>query len=252
MIGESFKKLTEIMEKLRGESGCPWDREQTHESLKPFLLEEAYEVLETLDNEDFDHLVEELGDLLLQIVFHARLAEEAGRFSIEDVVKKINEKLIRRHPHVFGQKVIRSADEQRSHWERLKKTEGKNSILDGVPKLLPGLYRAYRIQQKAASVGFDWETVDQVWTKVDEEINELKESIAGGDAKAVSEEFGDVLFALVNLSRFLKLQPEDAMRKSIHKFIERFQKVEQIMTDRGVDMQDASLQELDAVWNRVK
>ncbi len=252
MVEQSFQKLIDIMETLRGKDGCPWDREQTHQSLKPFLLEETYEVLETIDEENFTGLKEELGDLLLQVVFHARLAEESGRFSIKDVLHEINAKLIRRHPHVFGQKKIRTADEQRSHWERMKKDEGKSSVLDGVPRSIPALYRASRIQQKAASVGFDWEIIDQVWEKVDEEMGELKESLHEEDPYKITEEFGDLLFALVNLSRFIKVQPEDALRQAIDKFIDRFRKLEKVMDDRGVDMHDASLEELDAVWDSIK
>jgi MazG family protein len=185
-------------------------------------------------------------------VFHAQIADESGRFSIEDVLEQINQKLIRRHPHVFGEEVIRSADEQRSHWERLKKEEGKSSILDGVPRILPALYRASRIQQKAASVGFDWERIDQVWDKVEEEIAELKESLNQEDRPGITEEFGDLLFALVNFSRFIDVQPEEALRGAIEKFIHRFHKLEQVMEKEGVDMRDASLEELDAVWDRVK
>lgn len=252
MIGKEFQQLVEIMAILRSPVGCPWDKEQTHDSLKPYLLEEAYEVLETLDMNDFDGLREELGDLLLQVVFHARLAEEKMRFSIIDVLTTINQKLVRRHPHVFGQMEINTAEEQRIHWEHLKKKEGKVSILEGVPCSLPALLQAHRIQQKASTVGFDWETGKQVWQKVKEEIEELNAAIESKSQEFIEEEFGDLLFALVNLSRFIKVNPECALRQAVEKFITRFKKVEKTMEVLGKDLKDASLEEMDAVWNRIK
>jgi len=248
----AFQQLVDIMAKLRSSDGCPWDREQTHDSLKPYLLEEAYEVLETLDDGDFEGLKEELGDLMLQVVFHAQLADEKGRFSIGDVLDTINQKLMRRHPHVFGQTEIHTAEEQRIHWENLKKKEGKASVLDGVPKTLPALLRARRIQQKASTVGFDWEKTEQVWEKVKEEIGELEEVLQTQDANRIEEEFGDLLFALVNLSRFIRVDPENSLRRAVDKFIRRFQKVEQTMDALGKKMNEASLDEMDAVWDRIK
>ncbi len=240
------------MARLRSPNGCPWDREQTHDSLKPYLLEEAYEVLETLDQRDDMGLKEELGDLLLQIVFHSRVAEEDGRFTINDVVEGINEKLIRRHPHVFGQVEIASAEEQRIHWEHLKKKEGKPSVLSGAPPKMPALLYANRIQQKASTVGFDWNNRSQVWDKVIEELKELEQAIDSKSHEAIEDELGDLLFSLVNLSRFLKVNPEDALRKAIKKFTIRFKRVEEAMATSGRTMQDASLEEMDAVWNRIK
>ncbi len=240
------------MARLRGREGCPWDREQTHETLKQYLLEEAYEVLESIDHKDSAALREELGDLLLQSVFHAQIAAESGAFNIYDVLETINEKLIRRHPHVFGDTVIHTAEEQKIHWEKIKKHEGKKSVIDGVPKQAPALLRAYRIQQKAATVGFDWEKKEQVWDKVREEIDELHEAINSEDQEAVAEEFGDLLFALVNLSRFLRVHPEEALRRAIEKFIVRFQRVETRYAENGKRMQDATLEEMDAVWNEIK
>lgn len=237
---------------LRGETGCPWDREQTHASLRPFLIEETYEVLDALDRNDFESLKEELGDLLLQIVFHSQLALENGRFGIGDVLENINSKLIRRHPHVFGDAEINTSQEQRIHWERLKKQEGKASVLDGVPDALPALLKACRIQQKAATVGFDWENVEQVWEKVDEEYNELKKAVETNDQAKIEEELGDLLFAIVNLSRFIKVNPEDALREGINKFNNRFQQLEKEMTSLGRDMQNATLEEMDIIWNRIK
>ena len=252
MSSDLFEKLVEIMAKLRSLDGCPWDREQTHESLRPFLLEEAYEVLEALDGQNDEELKEELGDLLLQVVFHAQVADERGAFDIDQVIDGINDKLVRRHPHVFGSVKINTAAEQRIHWEGLKKKEGKSSIVDGVPSTLPALLRAQRVQQKASTVGFDWDTKDQVWKKVKEEISELKHAIDEQDEKGIDEELGDLLFALVNLSRFLDINPEESLRGAVHKFIKRFQKVEQAMEAEGKRLQDATLEEMDAVWNRIK
>ena len=252
LISTEFQKLVDIMAKLRSPDGCPWDKEQTHDSLKPYLLEETYEVLETLDDRDFNGLKEELGDLMLQVVYHAQLAEEKGRFNIEDVLDTINQKLMRRHPHVFGQMEIHTAEQQRVHWENLKKKEGKNSVLDGVPKSLPALLRAHRIQQKASTVGFDWEKTEQVWDKVKEEIDELEDVVQTKDARRIEEEFGDLLFALVNLSRFIRVDPENSLRRAIDKFVRRFQKVEKTMEALGKDLKESSLDEMDAVWDRIK
>ncbi len=252
LIGVAFEKLVEIMAKLRSPDGCPWDREQTHESLKPYLIEEAYEVLEVIDKEDTGGLQEELGDLLLQVIFHAQLAEEEKQFTILDVLQSINEKLISRHPHVFGEAQINTADEQRIHWENLKREERQSSCLDGVPKHLPALLRARRIQQKASTVGFDWKEKEPVWEKVKEEIEELDTAIQSKNRKAVEEEFGDLLFSLVNLSRFIRINPEDGLNRAIDKFIDRFQKLEKIMEEEGQDLKDASLEEMDKVWDRIK
>jgi len=252
LIGATFQKLVDIMAKLRGPEGCPWDREQTHESLKPYLLEETYEVLETLDKNDFGGLKEELGDLLLQTVFHSRLAQEKNRFTILDVLETINQKLVRRHPHVFGQMEINTSEEQRIHWEHLKKEEGKASVLDGVPRALPALLRSHRIQQKASTVGFDWEETNQVWEKVTEELEELSAVMDTKNREAIVEEFGDLLFALVNLSRFLRVNPEEALSRAVEKFSDRFRRLENSMEAEGKNMRNTSLEEMDAVWNRIK
>lgn len=252
MVEKKLQKLIDIMATLRGPDGCPWDREQTHQSLKPYLLEEAYEVLETLDQEDYDHFKDELGDLLLQVVFHAQVAKEAGRFDMSDVIDAINEKLIRRHPHVFGDVNITTAEEQRIHWEKIKKKEGKKSVVDGVPRNLPALIRAKRVQSKASTVGFDWGEAAPVWEKIDEETVELKQAIQTGNQATVAEEFGDLLFALVNLSRFIHVDPEDALQQGVNKFIRRFQRVETTMKEDGKSMSEATLEEMDAVWNRIK
>ncbi|NQT24486.1 nucleoside triphosphate pyrophosphohydrolase [candidate division KSB1 bacterium] len=241
------------MRKLRSEEGCPWDKEQTHESLKPYLIEETYEVLETIDSGDKEALREELGDFVLQAVFHAQIAAEAGDFTMEDVLNTINDKLIRRHPHVFGDVQIETAEEQKIHWETLKhKKEGKISVIEGVPKNAPALLRAHRVQQKAATVGFDWNDITPVWDKVHEELGELKTEIELDDAQKIEEEFGDLLFAIVNLSRFIKVNPEDALRKAINKFSSRFQQVEQRLKDDGKDIRKSTLDEMDIIWNQIK
>jgi len=220
--------------------------------MKPYLLEETYEVLEAIDEGDEDRLMEELGDLLLQIVFHSRIAEEKGSFSMNGVIQTIQAKLIRRHPHVFGDVKIHSSQEQLKHWERLKQEEGKTSALDGVPKSAPALLKAYRVQQKAAAVGFDWEKTEQVWEKVQEEITEFGEALDQGSREKMEDEFGDLMFALVNLSRFLQINPEEAARRAVDKFIRRFKKLEKVFQDQGKDLHQSSLEEMDAVWNRIK
>ena len=252
MATQAFAELVRIIGTLRSPGGCPWDKEQTHASLKPYLLEEAYEVLESIDGKDDARLMEELGDLLLQIVFHARIAEEGGRFTIDDIVETLNEKLVRRHPHVFGTADIQTSEEQLAHWEHLKRQEGKRSALDGVPRQAPALLKAYRVQQKAAAVGFDWEKTGQVWEKVKEELHEFGETLDRGDPARMEDEFGDLLFALVNLARFLKFNPEEAARRSVDKFIRRFRRLERVFEERGRTMQGTPLQELDAVWNDIK
>lgn len=251
-LGQKFENLVQIMAKLRGENGCPWDIEQTHETLRQYLLEEAFEVLESIDLGNWDELKDELGDLLLQIVFHAQIAAEEGEFEISEVINSITDKLIRRHPHVFGKVEIKTADEQSIHWERLKKNEGKSSVLAGVPKALSALLRAQRIQQKAATVGFDWPVADPVWDKIHEEIEELKTASKEKNKQNVEEEFGDLFFSLVNVSRFIGINPEDALRKTTEKFIDRFRKLEQEFEATNKELCEATLEELDAVWEKVK
>lgn len=252
MAQEQFDRLVEIMSKLRGQNGCPWDQIQNHESLRPYLLEETYEVLESIDNHDYQALKLELGDLLLQVVFHAQIARDNNMFTIDDVIQSINDKLVRRHPHVFGDAKIRTAEEQIINWEKVKKKEGKRSVIDGVPQQLPALLCAHRIQQKAASVGFDWDNTEQVWDKVEEEFKELKSACKMGLPEKMIEEFGDLLFSLVNLSRFLDLNPEDALRVTIKKFSGRFQQMEKRLKARGLDLADCTLAEMDAVWDEIK
>lgn len=243
------------MRRLRGPGGCPWDAEQNHESLKRYLLEECYEVIEAIDKRDPEHLKEELGDLMLQPVFHAVIAEETGEFTLDDILKTICDKLILRHPHVFGDKVVKTADEQVENWERIKKEEKgdeRKSALSGVPPHLPALMKARKITEKAARVGFDWEHSDQVFAKVLEELHELEEAMISGNEKRTEEEMGDLLFAIVNLGRFLSLDPEEALRKTIERFTRRFNHIEETMHARGVNLKDASLEEMEILWEEAK
>lgn len=253
----SFTELVHVMARLRAEDGCPWDREQTHASLKPYLLEEAYEALEAIDEGDDTELCKELGDVLLQVVFHAQIAREQERFSIDDVARAIVDKLVHRHPHVFGDVEVDGADQVVINWERIKREERRGedrepSALDGVPKHLPALLRAQRIQGKAARVGFDWEQVAGPLDKVEEEFAELRRAVERGEGGEVEEEFGDLLFALVNAGRFLKLAPEDALRRAVDKFERRFRQVEEVARQRGEDLEALSLEEMDRIWDQVK
>lgn len=252
MPADPFQELKNIMLKLRGDNGCPWDRKQTHQSLRQFLLEETYEVIEAIDKNDLPSLKEELGDLLLQIVFHAQIAEENDQFDINDVINGINKKLINRHPNVYGESIIETAEQQTINWERLKKDEGRESTIGGIPNLLPALLKAYRMQSKAATVGFDWPDINPVWQKVDEEMAELKEAISEKNQPNIEEEFGDLLFSLVNLSRFLRVNPEDALRQTIEKFKYRFEKIEKELKKRGKSPEESSLEEMDLIWDRIK
>jgi len=250
-----FDRLVELMHRLRSPGGCPWDAEQTHESLKRYLLEECYEVIEAIDQKDPDHLKEELGDLMLQPVFHAAIAAEKGEFTLDEVLDTICEKLVRRHPHVFGDHVVKTADEQVEKWEQIKKAEKgeeRKSALAGVPPQLPALMKAQKITEKAARVGFDWEHVDQVFAKVLEELHEFEETMAEGDQARMEAELGDLLFAIVNLGRFLSLNPEEALRKTIDRFAKRFAHIEESMHARGVQMKDSTLEEMDKLWEEAK
>jgi tetrapyrrole methylase family protein / MazG family protein len=250
-----FDRLMEIMRKLRAPGGCPWDAEQTHESLKRYLLEEAYEVIEAIDTNDTALLKEELGDLMLQPVFHAAIAEESGAFTMDEVLDAISEKLIRRHPHVFGEEIIESSEAQIANWEKIKKQEKgveRKSALSGIPPQLPALMKAHKITEKAAGVGFDWEHTDQVFAKVMEELHEFEEARLSGDQKEMESELGDLLFAIVNLGRFLSIDPEEALRKTIARFTKRFSHVEDTLHARGMAMQQATLEEMDVLWEEAK
>tara|TARA_Y100000590_G_scaffold438500_1_gene561383 strand:+ start:569 stop:1318 length:750 start_codon:yes stop_codon:yes gene_type:complete len=244
-----LQKLGEIVKKLRSPNGCDWDKEQTHESLIPYMIEEVYEVIEAIEKKDFELLKEELGDLLLHIVFQADLAKDKKKFVLEDSINSINNKLIDRHPHIFENKNNKSWG--KGNWELQKKKEKKrDSVLDGVPASLPSLLKARRIQEKASGVGFDWNSIDRVIDKVDEEIQELKEAISKNEG--IDEELGDVLFTIVNLSRHLKINPDQSLRKSINKFIQRFKIIEKQIESDNLDMSKLSLVELDELWESNK
>jgi tetrapyrrole methylase family protein / MazG family protein len=253
-IGHEFIRLIEIMRQLRSpEGGCPWDRQQTHESLQPYLTEETYEVLDSIDRGAYAELEKELGDLLLHIVFHAQLGAEENLFTIQSVIECINEKLIRRHPHVFGDATVETTDDVNRQWEKIKLQEKhKPKLLEGVPIHQPALNRAFRVQEKAAAVGFDWPDAQPVWKKIDEEILELKHEVKHGDAKTIEAEFGDLLFSMVNLGRKLGVHPEEALRQTIDKFSKRFRYIEDSLEQAGIKIQDSSLQEMDKLWEASK
>ena len=249
----AFNKLCEIVAKLRAPAGCPWDREQTHESLLPALIEEAYEVAEAVRANDDANFREELGDLLLLIVMHAEIAREAGRFNIDDVLSDVRKKLIRRHPHVFGKSDARDSGAVLKQWESIKRAEktGKH-YLDGLPAALPALMRAQKAQSKAARVNFDWAVVSDVIAKVEEEHSELKQAIASGDEQSIEDEVGDLLFAVVNLARKCKLDAESMLQTATDKFVARFNRLEDELQARGKRLGDVDLGELDAIWNEIK
>ena len=251
---EELGRLMDIVAKLRSPDGCPWDQEQTSQSMIPYLLEEAYEVVEAIEGENSEELLGELGDLLLHVVMQAQMAEENKKFNLRDSIVSINEKLIRRHPHVFGEDNSREkrVSDAGENWEKAKKSEGRKSWVDGVPKNLPGLIRAKRIQQKASHVGFDWDEVSPALSKAHEEIDELMEVWTEGDQARSQEEFGDVLFSLVNVGRLMKLDSETAMRQAIDKFEARFRALEQVFQDEKRDIEAATLEEMDEVWDRIK
>jgi tetrapyrrole methylase family protein/MazG family protein len=249
-----FQELLNIMEKLRGDKGCPWDKEQTRESLKPFILEEAYELIEAIESGDPEKMKEELGDLLFQIVFQCQIAKERKEFDISDVIGMISKKMIKRHPHVFGEADYRTSAEVVIQWEEHKKLEGKRreSILEGVPEALPSLLRAHRLQNRAASVGFDWDKVGDALRKLDEELKEFKRALETKEKNEIGDELGDILFMLVNVSRFIGVNPEDALRKTIAKFISRFRYIEMKAADDGKKVSDMTLSEMDELWEEAK
>lgn len=252
-MSKGFNRLVKIMERLRGPKGCPWDKEQTRKSLKPFLIEEAYEVLESLDEEDPKKIKEELGDLLFQILFHAQIAKEKGEFDINEVINASIKKMVERHPHVFAKGSVKDAREVLINWEEMKRKEKKGgSILEGVPSQLPALLRAHRLQDRAARVGFDWKHVDQVFEKVEEEMAEFKEAFKEKKRKRMEEELGDLLFALVNIARFLEMNPEDALRKTISRFISRFRYIEESIMKQGRSMKGVSIDEMERLWQEAK
>ena len=245
-----FEKLVELISILRKE--CPWDRKQTHDTIKNNLIEEAYEAVDAIDNKNYEELSKELGDLLLHVIFHSRLGEEQNRFTINDVIYQISEKLIRRHPHVFSDTEIKNDSEVASNWEAIKLKEGKSSIMDVIPKNLPGLIKAQRMQEKAANVGFDWAEWQLAWEKLNEEIDEWRESVTSQNIEEQKEEFGDLLFSLVNVGRLLDLNADDSMKNANKKFEERFRYIENKLKEKGRSITESDLEEMDKYWNEAK
>jgi MazG family protein len=264
--GEKFERLVEIMATLRGPNGCPWDKEQDFNSLKPMLVEEVYEVFEAIENNDFDGLAEELGDLLLHVVFHAHLGKEAGNFDINTVIDKISEKLVRRHPHVFGNETAETAEEVIKNWEAIKakekeqklksRTPEQRSLLEGIPSKLPAIHEAHQISSRAARVGFDWPDIGGIFDKLQEEVRELKEVISsepdGKRRERLEDEIGDILFVIVNISRYLKIDSESALRRANRKFKSRFQYMEGELAKQGKALDQTSLEEMEALWQKAK
>lgn len=255
VLSRPLEPLMSVVRRLRGPDGCPWDREQTHLSLRQFLIEEAFEVAEAIDSQELHKLREELGDLLLQIALHAAMAEEEGHFTIEDVLAEVTEKMIRRHPHVFGEAKADSSAEVLDRWEKIKAAERdkpRESALDGVPPGLPALQKAYELGKRAAKVGFDWDRLEDAWEKIGEELSELREAKASGDQSKVAGELGDLLFSVCNVARFLKTEPESALSLTIHKFIRRFRYIEARAKELGLEMGSMTLKQMDAFWNEAK
>src|SRR6266446_2449861 len=265
MTGQKFERLVEIMATLRGPAGCPWDKQQDFNSLKPMLVEEVYEVLEAIENNDFDGLSEELGDLLLHVVFHAHLAKEAGRFDIDTVIEKISDKLVRRHPHVFGDESASTPEEVIKNWEAIKarekaeklksRTPNERSLLEGIPTRLPAIHEAHQISSRAARVGFDWPDIEGVLEKLQEEIRELRDAISSPEESRqarLEDEMGDLLFVMINIARFLKIDSESALKRANRKFKTRFQHMESALARSGKSLEDASMAEMEALWQRAK
>lgn len=248
---KEFDDFVNIVKRLRKD--CPWDRIQTHLSLRRCLLEETYEVLESIDENNMPELKKELGDILLQVIFHSIIAEENKDFDLTDVISTVQKKLIERHPHVFGDVKLTDSDEVKKNWELLKKKEGRKSVIEGIPEQLPALLKAFRIQEKASKVGFDWKKEDPVFDKITEELNELRDNVnTGKPLKDIEDEMGDVLFSIVNYSRFLKINPEDALRKTIKKFRDRFSMIEKFAEENNTPIEDLTLKEMDAIWEKAK
>jgi len=247
---KSFERLLIIMDELREK--CPWDRKQTMDSLRYLTIEELYELSDAILDKDMDEIKKELGDILLHIVFYSRIASETNKFDISDVINSVCDKLIHRHPHIYGDANVKDEKEVKKNWEKLKLKEGKSSVLEGVPKSLPAIVKAFRIQEKVRGVGFDWKDKSQVWDKVLEEIEELKIELMKGDDDKIEAEFGDVLFALTNYARFINVNPEDALERTNKRFIKRFQIMENKIKEEGLELYDMSLSEMDVYWEQAK
>jgi XTP/dITP diphosphohydrolase len=249
-VTDCFLKLIKIMDELREK--CPWDRKQTIHTLRSMTIEETYELAHAITHEDWEGIKEESGDLLLHILFYSKIAEEQEQFSLTEVIANICKKLIIRHPHVYGNVKVENEEDVKRNWEKIKMANGKKSLLSGVPFALPAIIKALRIQEKAKQAGFEWEYKEDVWMKVEEEINELKQAVNTGEQQQIEEEFGDVLFSLVNYARFLHIDAESVLEKTNTKFINRFTQMEQIAARLGKNLIDMSLSEMDAIWNQVK
>ncbi|WP_087974039.1 nucleoside triphosphate pyrophosphohydrolase [Oceanobacillus rekensis] len=255
VLNHTFNRLREVMATLRGPGGCPWDQEQTHESLREYTIEEVYELIDAIDAEDDDNMIEELGDILMHVMLHSQIGADDGYFTIDDVIRSITDKMIFRHPHVFSNTKIGSVDDVKKNWEELKKEEKgdqRKSVLDGVPKHLPSLAKAFKIQKKAAKVGFNWENVTDIWGKLDEEMKEVQEAIETKSKHEIEDEFGDVLFVLANLTRYYKINPEIALNRANQKFLSRFTFIEKQFEKKRADINQATLEEMDAYWNQAK
>jgi XTP/dITP diphosphohydrolase len=246
----AFERLLQIMDDLREK--CPWDKKQTIDSLRHLTIEEMYELAEAIIKKDMPEIKKELGDILLHIVFYARIASETGDFDMADVINALCEKLIHRHPHIYGDTVATTEEQVKENWEKLKLKEGNKSILGGVPSALPALVKAYRIQDKAKAVGFEWENKEQVWAKVEEELIEFKEEVVEGNRDKIEDEYGDLLFSLVNYGRFIGVNPEDALERTNQKFISRFKYIEDEAKNIGKKLEDMTLEEMDKLWNQAK
>ena len=249
-VAESFLELVEIMDTLREK--CPWDKKQTIQSLRSNTIEELYELIDAIIEEDWDGIKEELGDILLHVLFYAKIGTEQGHFTLQDSIEAISKKLIHRHPHIYGDVQVENEEDVKRNWEQLKLQEGKTSLLAGVPNSLPAMVKAFRIQQKVKQVGFEWENKEQVWDKVEEEIGELKAEIEVNDQEKMEAEFGDVLFSLINYARFLNIDPESALEKTNKKFKHRFELMETYAKEHGLDLAKLSLNEKEAIWQSMK
>jgi MazG family protein len=246
----AFNRLVTIMDELRAK--CPWDKKQTIQTLRQLTIEETYELADAITDADWKGIKEELGDLMLHLVFYAKIGTEQNRFTLAEMIHGVCDKLVARHPHIYGDVQVADEEEVKRNWEKLKMKEGKTSVLGGVPKALPATVKAMRLQEKAKQVGFEWDNREQVWDKVEEEKNELLEAIAGGDQDKIEDELGDVFFSLINFARFLQVDAENALERTNKKFIDRFTKMEQAAMQDGQNLQEMSLEEMDAIWNRIK
>jgi XTP/dITP diphosphohydrolase len=249
-LAEEFLRLVEIMDELREK--CPWDREQTVETLRSMTIEETYELADAVTEKNWKGIKEELGDLLLHILFYSKIANEQQQFTLEEVIQGISEKLVVRHPHIYGDIKVDNEEDVKKNWEKLKLKEGKKSVLSGVPVSLPATVKALRLQEKARQVGFEWENKDQVWQKVEEETNELHAAIAKGERDKIEDEFGDLVFSLINYARFLRIDPENALERTNKKFIDRFTKMETEALMQSKNLDEMTLEEMDAIWNTIK